>query len=629
MTRHTVGYGTGRGIPRPVPTVVLLVGAQLAVLASSAVLASPAWASPAGDSVRPDRPVAVVVFVWALMLAATAAAAGLAMLRPVTGAPGDRRRFTAVVAAVTSAAAQLMAIDVSPVPPAALVVSALVTLTLPVLLSRPRAALAAGTLVAAAVSTFAGITRAGSGNLAGHLAVALPLGIAATVCAGVAVSVATGAVGARGAVARRLTPYLFTSVGVLAIVGAVQAIAAGVPPDDRIGSLYGVLVLVRALAVLGCVVGLVVALRSPELTRLRAGAWAATIATTAILSGAALPAEPAPSGVPVLADVTVGGHRVPVLVAPARPGWNLVHVGVDAVSVGTDPARLTGATARKGTGLGWAEVWLPAGRSRLWIGHGGAVAALTVDAGKAAGGTPDLRGPDGPECASTALGRLLAGATAPLHACPADRLTAADAGALRAMVRFLAGRGVKTATVVGDSSARATAAATTLRDEAARAGVALVGPGARTPLLLVSGWDRADSVIADVSAGRLPAEGTYLAPWLLNTPLLAPPAGQLLPLRFDPAGASAQAYLAALNARFPGEPATDASYAGWPTASERDTGTPRIYAASTLIVPGVIAAVGGISGVGGGGHAGHNGRSDGRWLPNGTVLAVSGPLDLA
>jgi hypothetical protein len=342
----------------------------------------------------------------------------------------------------------------------------------------------------------------------------------------------------------------------------------------------------------------------------------------AVLGLAALDVLPRPGprvvpGVPAVGSVSLAGHRVPVLVAPSRPGWNLVHIGFGQASVGTGPGRLVPATVRPGARNAWAPVWLPAGRSRLWIGHAGAVGTLSVDTGRAGGDrAPDLRGPDGPECATAALGRTIAAAAVPLRGCPADRLDPADAAALRAVVRFLAARGATTVGLVADSSPRGTSAAATVTQAARQEHLAVAAPGpARIPLIVVSGWAGADAAIREVGAGHVGALGTYLAPWLLNPELLRTPAGQLIPLRFDTGDPAALAYLTALAARFPDEPPTSTGYLGWKSAGPADGREVRLYAATAqILVPGVAAA-----------HGGH-GQGAARWLPQGAVTAVTGPL---
>ncbi|MGW4425974.1 hypothetical protein [Streptosporangium sp. NPDC004631] len=628
--------------------------AAVAVLACLQILALslPAWADTLAGPHGPHGPVSppegAGAVIRGLVLVTTSIAAGVAMLPPVAGPPGRHGRTLAHAAAVTAAAGQFMVVVAGG---AWLVTMALATATLalPTMLSRPRSAAATAvliTIVLAAYGRFsaaqdgtAGVSGAVRGGAApdtgfqaavtpgatvhgAGLGLAVVHGLAATVWVGAAVYLATAAPADRRALARRLTPPVLVSAAALAVSGALWAFLDGVRLDRGVWSAFGALLIVKTVAAAGCVVALSVFLRGAGRRRgaarspavLLAGAVAAGTALTAVPR----PAPPPVPGVPLLGDVTVAGHRLPVLVAPARPGWNLVHIGADQASAGTDPARLTPATAQPGTRYTWARIWLPAGRSPLWIGLRGAVAELPVDTGDDGAGGPDLRGPDGPECAHVALGRAVAGVGAPLRSCPADRLTAADAADLRAMVRFVAARGVRVIGLAGDPSPRGTRAAAEVRAEAGRQRLTVVAPGAaRAPLIVVSGWADADRVVRDVGTGRVAALGTYLAPWLLSAPLLGPSAGQLVPLRFHPGDPRGLSYAAALNLRFPGEPATAAGYRGW-SGEPGSQAPPRLYAASTLSVPG-HAQPGGASG-------GHDGHGGGRWLPGGTITPITGPL---
>jgi hypothetical protein len=332
-------------------------------------------------------------------------------------------------------------------------------------------------------------------------------------------------------------------------------------------------------------------------------------------AGTALRTDTPPEiGDPVLASVSVAGLAVPVLIAPGRPGWNLVHLGPGATSVGSDPAHPVTATVRPGAGNTWAEVELPPGRSRLWIGDGGRGGWLTIDTGSDRRAA-DLRGPDGPECASLALGRLLSAHAVPLLSCPADEFGPADADALRATIRFIAGRGTGVIGLVTDRSPRSAAAAAVVRDEAARLNIMTAPAAAGRPLLILAGWGTAAGAVQNVASGKTRAEGVYLAPWLLDTPLLTEPAGQLLPLRFDPREAQSHAYLTALGTRFPDEPPSAAGYEGWRAKGFGDTAV-RLYAASRVFVPGDPLLTP---------HEHHSAVASAAWLPNGTVTAVSPP----
>ncbi|MFG2566275.1 hypothetical protein ACGFR6_12635 [Streptomyces sp. NPDC048567] len=394
--------------------------------------------------------------------------------------------------------------------------------------------------------------------------------------------------------------------------------------------------------------------------------FSATVAVT-VLAATAAATQPqqtgrdVPAGTPVLTSLSVGQKQVPVLVVPGRPGTNLVAMSAEDGAAGPAADRLTPGRSRPGSTLTWAVVDLPAGRSTLWVSSGGATAGLPVDTGKAAaraesGPTATVSGPDGPECAHYALGRALAAdtgtaertgrgtaertgtpaaertgtdhsahptpgqdavlPTVPLTDCPSDTLTKADAAALRATVDYLAGRGHHALALTADSSPRGRAAAAEVRAAATRAGLTVAGPDTRNlPLVVVAGWKGADSAVRAVASGKTRAEGTYLAPWLLNAPLLKPSAGQLLPLSYAPRSPEAEDYLAALGTWLPGETPSGASYTAWRAARGTPVSALRLYAAATVFVPG--------SGGAGGAHHGGTGPD---WLPSGMIVPATGPL---
>ncbi|MFG2935705.1 hypothetical protein [Streptomyces sp. NPDC048282] len=357
-----------------------------------------------------------------------------------------------------------------------------------------------------------------------------------------------------------------------------------------------------------------------------AGFFAAVLAGAVLAGSAMLPATApvasavAAPGVPVYDTLHLGSAHVPVLVVPNRPGLNLVSVTTTGrAAAGTDRDRLTAGRKAVGGAQTWIQVRLPAGRSSLWVSAGGSLGSLTVDTGQGTdGGTPSaLRGPDGPECASSALGVLAAGVSRPLARCPADRLTGRDADALRATVRYITGRGVRTLALAGDGSARGRAAAAVVRQAAARAGVAVTEPGARRlPLVLVAGWAGAYTSLTDAASGRVATEGTYLAPWLLDAPLLAPAAGQLVALRYAPHDPAPMRYVSALSRQFPGEEPTAAGYAAWQEARHSaDTAPVLLYAAATARIPGTVAG------------SGHDHSSVTDWFPDGMIIPVTQPLD--
>ncbi|WP_331719291.1 hypothetical protein [Streptomyces sp. NBC_00158] len=383
--------------------------------------------------------------------------------------------------------------------------------------------------------------------------------------------------------------------------------------------LLAAVVLTAALAV-----GVLLLLRTRLLARrTTATAYFAAAVACAALAGSLAPADGAGAGArvsagPLLGSLGLGGQQVPVLVVPNRPGRNLVGVAAAGAAAGTDRERLVRGGPRPGSTLTWIPVELPAGPGQVWVSAGGSSAPLAVDTGRA-GGKPapgGLLGADGAECASAAAGAVLGGSTRAPSGCPSDALTEADAAALRDTVAFLAGRGTRAVSLAGDDSPRGRAAAAEVRAAAARAGIAVGAPdaSARRPLVVTAGWSGADTAVRDVEAGRVLAEGTYLAPWLLTAPLLSPSAGQLIPLRYAPTGPAAVEYAAALGARLPGEVPTAAGYEAWRAA--RGTAGPapaKLYAAAVLYVPGS----GGPS-AGGGHHT-----TSASWLPSGMIVPVS------
>ncbi|MER5280273.1 hypothetical protein ABT025_31680 [Streptomyces sp. NPDC002809] len=320
-------------------------------------------------------------------------------------------------------------------------------------------------------------------------------------------------------------------------------------------------------------------------------------------------------GVPLVQQVELSGKRVPVVVVPNRPGFNLVGIGEAQASAGLSPGALTAGTLRPGSSRSWVGVELPEGATTLYVSAGARNGSLEVDTGSRAGGpAAALRGADGPECAGAAVGAVLAGRDEPLEACPADRLTAQDASALRAIVHFLAERGEPAIALVEDGSARSRSAAAQVRAAAARKKMKVTAPGrTRRPVVIVSGWTGAETVLRAVGDAATVARGTYLAPWLLSPDLLTSSAGQVVALRYAPRDAAPNAYLAALSRRLPGELPSAAGYEAWAAERGEEPGAlVRLFAASEVNVPGMPA------------HE-HKGAE---WLPGGMIIPVSAPLRL-
>ncbi|GAB3087240.1 hypothetical protein [Micromonospora schwarzwaldensis] len=546
---------------------------------------TPAWAHDhdAPTGVAPFGDIAVIIH--CLSLLATAAAVATAW------GGGRAGRSRTAVAAVIAAAADIGAIQACGTEVVSSILLALGTLALPWLVTRPRTALALGAVIGAGRV----LQVVPDGSPARALTAAGLL--AAMCCVG---AIAAMLVGRRGVGPVALGPVATGAAMVTAGVATAYCVRGEVRLDATVlwFTFEWLSIAYFGLAAVAVTAG-------PASRRFQAVTAATALVAGVVLVGVPLPPD---AGVPMVRQVDAAGQRLPVLVVPQRPGWNLVHIGADDVRVGLDPGRLAATGARPGTTGSWGLVRLPAGRSRLWFTHGGTTASLAVDAGQAGPG-PDVTTPDGPECASASLGAVLAGARRPLAACPAQELTAEDADALRAMVSFIAGRGVTTISVRSDDSPRGVAARRLVEAAGAAEKLRVTDPGDH-PLLVVSGWAAAETTLREVAADRLPAQGSYLAPWLLTGPLLAIPSGPLLPLRFDVRDDAPTAYLAGLSELFPLEPPTGVGYTTWMRQRAVSAGPLRLYAAGQLFVPGA---------------GGHDHEST-AWVPQGTVTAVSGQL---
>lgn len=382
---------------------------------------------------------------------------------------------------------------------------------------------------------------------------------------------------------------LTLSLGLLlALAGAVQLLLSGVAFDRRLWeTLFGVsLVAVVVLPVAALFV-----------RDRKAGAFGVAVAFLAWTTFVALPAPDALpiAGVSLLRDVSVAGQQIPVLVSPQRPGRNLVHVPVEGVTVNGVPA-----TRRPGADGYWAEVELPGGRGDLSITSGGDDTSLAVDAG-------DERGPAvDPECATAALGGLVAGRQDKITTCPADALSEEDADSLRKMLTFLAQRGTRSVTLVADDSPRSVAAADVVR---ASGMIVKPEPAADGALVVVSGWEKAYQALRAPQPSYL--YGVYLAPWLLNGPIVNSVPSSTIPLRFDPREQTAVSYAVALSNAFAGESPTVAGFRSW-LGAKQPPGTVQLFASAQVSVMPYMDH--------------DEGAGGGSWVPMGTVVPVSFPL---
>lgn len=625
--------GMPAGASRVTTVTGLVVG--LVVLSSAPAFAQTGGHGEHGVSVAAAAQGWVAIMLRCVVLTASAVVAGVALLRPLSGPPGPRT--ARVVLGAAAIAAGGLAFSVPTLGTATIWALGQATLTVlaATLLPRVIPAAGAGALLVVVLGWEAVVDRAGSASLLGWVHT-----VSASVWLAAAVLVVAGEPGTRRALLRRHIPVAVAAALLLAGTGVVRAWQAQLRPDaTSAGSLFGQVVVTKAVLFVAVVVLAVLAYRRlresthvpahrrlPERPGERLGRAGVTVLAVALLAGASLaavdpPVAAAKAGEPVLRTIAVGARSVPVVVAPHRPGPNLVHVGALGYRVGTDPEHLVDAAARRGATGGWALIDLPAGRSQLWIGDGEHRVPLRLDAAGPASPLGALTGPDGPECLTAVVGGYVTGradtgrpgGALPVR-CPAAVLTDSDAATLRTLVGFLHGRGLSVHPVV-DGSPRSMAALVEVHQAAAPRGIRLAKaaePGGA--VLLLGGWEQADQLLVEHTRGAAAPSGIYLAPWLATAPLLRYSTGAITALRFDPRGELAARYLAALRARAVPALASPAGLAGWSggAAGDPGPGATRLYASARIaFLPAEL------------GHA--HGEPDG-WLPGGTLTPVTAPL---
>ncbi|UOZ09631.1 hypothetical protein [Amycolatopsis sp. WQ 127309] len=415
-------------------------------------------------------------------------------------------------------------------------------------------------------------------------------------------------------------PLALTLGGLLVLAGAVRFGVSGVGFDRRLHStVFGIAVLTVVVLPL-VVTGLAAVLRG------RAYRFGAVGVALGFVAWSALGAIPAPPPLPVPGVPLLAGRAgFPVLVSPQRPGRNLVHFPASAgedLSAGVRGGVLTKAVVRAGAAGTWADVDLPAGRSDLEIHRGGTTTVVEVDAGETPG--PSITDADAPECAAAALGGLVAGRSDVLTACPSGALTPADSGALVKLVEFLAGRKPSAITLVEDDSPRGVAAAKLVRETAARTGLAVQpDAGPDTALVVVAGWAPAYLAMTRAAESQRlePTHqyGLYLAPWLLNGPIVNAVASASLPLRFDPREATAVGYAVAVGDRFGGESPSAGGFRSWLGAGN-PAGDVQIFAAAQVnampMYPTEPHATGMVM----------DRDYAGQWVPDGTIVPITSVL---
>ncbi|GAA5127404.1 hypothetical protein [Haloechinothrix salitolerans] len=354
--------------------------------------------------------------------------------------------------------------------------------------------------------------------------------------------------------------------------------------------------------------------RSPSMVALTLTAAMLTGVATYLVGSDTHAPEP---GVPYGTQISLGGERVGVVIAPHRPGVNLVHISRKGVLIGLDRERLRATTSRPGAGYGWATVRLRKDTETLWLSRGDDIVEVPISPGDTAPADVGFAGPDGPECLSLAHGALLADKTPP-NQCPSGRLGDADAAALREAMRFISDRGHEMVRLVGDDSPRSAAAEDIVRSASERHGIRVCAgllskrsgcPARPIPAVVVAGWEAADAAVNDLATGTLRSHGTYLAPWLLTPGLLTPPAGQVIPLRYPAMDKPALRYLTAAGTDGFAVPPSTGGYLAW--REDRDDPaeeTVRMYASASLTQPFE--------------HHTHHAS----WLPGGSVVPISNPL---
>lgn len=640
--------GEGRLTGRPsrrAGTVLIATGVALLAAAPPA-LAQTTGHGGHGVPFTATGPEWLAVALRAVVFTAGAVVAGAGLVRFWSGPPGERSTRFLFGAAVLATLALGLSVPTLGTGVLLAVGQGTLTLLVPVLLRRAGAGFAAGAALGVLLAWEAATATTGWALATGWVHT-----LSGAVWLGAAVLVVAGEPGTRRELLRRLGPPAGVAALVVLASGLVGAWQAQLRPDlTSAQSLFGQLValetvLVLAVAWLGLRAYRRLAGPAPEPAHRRPDAVAATHRTpagsralftgrlhrfagpralerlgqvgvvalaAALLTGVSLPAlappvAPAEAGQLLVRTVALGERSTAVVVAPHRPGPNLVHISAAGVRVGTDPAHLVPATARPGTAGSWAVVDLPEGRSRLWVDDGTTRVPLRIEpVGDPA--PASLTGPDGPECLTAALGGFLGAGGAP--GCPADGLSAADAQTLRATVDFLGGRGMSLHPV-GDGSPRAAAAMAEVRAVADARGVRVdeIGDPA-SAVLVLGGWEQADRLVTAHAQGLAAPGGVYLAPWLATAPLLGHGTGAISALSFDPRGTSSQRYLAALRSESVPALASPAGLAAWQGG---DAATPtRLYAsAQVAFLPPEL------------GHA--HGDEQG-WIPGGTMTAVTGPL---
>ncbi|MBE9375360.1 hypothetical protein IQ251_12980 [Saccharopolyspora sp. HNM0983] len=562
-----------------------------------------------------------------LLFAGTALVGGIGLLRPTVEIVARRALVAASTAGAVGLAALGSSIALREVSTSTAGAHALLLLAvLATIPRRPSAAAASGALLALVLALE---TAGGHGWTGLPIAVLTVLG---TAWIGLFALSSTAAVPERAPQFRHPRRATRVAAAVIALAGLGPLLLSDVLGDRRVlTTSYGQVLLLIAAASVAVLLVTAVLLRRGGTTR--AAESSAVALVVALVASWLLPAVPPPAelprpGTPLIAESSLHGEPVPILVTPQRPGRNLVHLpesageGIEVVGAG-EPVR---TEQRAGTSGRWAEVDLAAGRSRLTVQHAGGhgSTAVDVDTGQVRTAVTGATGPDGPECAGTALAARVAGSRDAVSSCPSQELSTADAGALRSAVGYLAARKAPAIALLGDDSPRSRQAADAVRDAAAEHRIAVHGaPQSGDAALLVSGYEAAQRRLDELRGlqgrGLELTHGVHLAPWLLNAPLANSVATASVPLRFDPRDGRALQYGMAVDALFPGSVPSVSGFTAWlRTRGQELTGPVAIYASAQVDVmkmdmPGHDMSM-------------HGSAAAGQWNPHGTVVAISGPL---
>ncbi|MCU1683386.1 MAG: Conserved putative rane protein [Amycolatopsis sp.] len=561
-----------------------------------------------------------------VLLLGTAFVAGAGLLRPLVGdLPRKLVRTIAALGALSAVLAIVSALTVD-VNVVAVVIHVLLAIAIPVLLGRPSLVrwISAGLILLVVLET-----ALGSSGI--DFAVDTVYVAGAAVWFGVTVLSAGVPADQWRSTNFRLGPLSLTLGGMLALAGAVQLALSGVGFDRRLyETVFGVsLVLIIVLPVAATVLAGVLLGRAEPARAYRYGALGIGLGFLAWSALAAVP-QPAPlpvPGVPLLAQASAGGADFPLLVSPQRPGQNLVHFPDSAgkdLSVGVAGGPVAQALARPGAEGTWAVVDLPHGRTDLVVHKGNAQTSVEVDAGDQAG--PPIADADAPECASAALGGLIAERREVLTNCPSDALSTEDNAALVKLVAFVAGRKPSAITLVGDSSPRGAAAAKVVRDTAAQAGLPVRADATATSaLLVVSGWAGGEVAMTRAAEAQRLAPtyqyGLYLAPWLLNGPIVNAVSSSSVPLRFDPRETLAISYAVATSDAFGGESPSVGGFYDWLGEQGRTVfGDVQIFASAQVNAMPMYPSEPHSPGIE------MSPDYTGQWVPQGTIVPVSALL---